>query len=189
MSNFENNIVEDTKYSNYLQLLSDYLLENYGLQTIYDDVVDEDFYMGSYDGSSIIVKNSLSHEYKLFLVAHLFGHTIQWNHNFCKYKAIEQELPINKHGELTKSQLNKLKSYEYEAAGYSIYILSESLGVDLSQWFSDWSNADWEYFIALSDLNNKHNTEIKVKYGSKLIPKKRVPQTTRLRKFNRKYAY
>src|SRR5207244_845870 len=104
--------------------------------------------IGSFDGEIITVKSSLSEEYKLFLLAHLFGHCVQWcGPNSKKYSGIDQDLPVNNQGGLSKDKLEELRDYEAEAGGYAVQLLSDSLGVNLSQWFSDWSHADWNYFV------------------------------------------
>lgn len=172
------------------EVVINHLSNKYNLTVIEKETVDSNEYIGSFDGENITVKSSLSDDHKLFLIVHLFGHCVQW----CglgaeKYSNIEETLPINNDGMISPEKLKELKDYETEAAGYAVQLLNDALDVNLSQWFADWSHADWDYFINISSLENKPNTmDIDVKFGTNLIPPRKITDI-RLRKISPKYAY
>src|SRR4051812_49308961 len=51
--------------------------ERYGLPVVITDVTDP--FTGDLDGSQIFVDYDLDAENALFILVHLFGHTVQWN--------------------------------------------------------------------------------------------------------------
>lgn len=189
IAEIEKQSIDKFSYRLHLKHLSDYLFVKYKLLVLESEIIDSNEYVGSYDGKTIFLKSKLSDEHKLFLAAHLFGHTIQWCYNTAKYSNIEETLPNNNEECLTAEQLNELKFYEYEAAGYAIKLLNDALKIDLAQWFSDWSNADWDYLINISHLIDKSkNVEIVLKHNSEVIFEKQIP-IIQLTKFKKKYAY
>lgn len=178
--------LDKNDFLRFKQFLSRYIETKYSIKIEEKVTVDNDKYLGGYDGKCIYVKECISEEYKLFLIAHLFGHTVQLG-STDKYNNIESELPISSK---KNKELISLKEYEEEAASYAIFLLNNSLDVDMQQWFSDWSAADWEYFIKIKDLDQKkeNNNKLKLVYGKPLIESKAIPDF-KVEKFETKYAY
>lgn len=178
------------KFRHLYEIMVRFLLNKYNLTILEMDIVDSDEYIGSFNGETITIKNNLKYDHKLFLVAHLFGHCVQWcGETSSKYSNIEDMLPINNEGTSSKEQIDKLKHYEAEAAGYAVQLLHDALDINLAQWFSDWSRADWDHFINIKSLEDKLNLmEIKVKFGTKLISPLKINKI-KLRKIKPKYAY
>ena len=56
-----------------------YIEERYHLPVVITDVPDP--FTGDLDGSTILVDHDLDAEEALFILVHLFGHTVQWNVN------------------------------------------------------------------------------------------------------------
>jgi len=177
-------------FRRYREVLTGHLARKYYLTVVEREVVDSKEFIGSFDGKHITVKSRLSDEHKLFLLAHLFGHCVQWcGENSDKYADIDQSLPVNNADEASKEKLEALREYEAEAAGYAIQLLNESLDGDLSQWFSDWSHADWDYFVNVTSFEGKPEIPvIDVKFGTELIPPKEILGIS-LREVGTKYAY
>lgn len=177
-------------FRKYCEVVIDHLSNKYNLTVVEKETVDSNEYIGSFDGESITVKRSLSNDHKLFLIVHLFGHCVQWcGLDADKYSKIEETLPINNDGKVSPEKLKKLEDYEAEAAGYAVQLLNDAVDVNLSQWFADWSHADWNYFVNITTLENKPNTmDIDVKFGTTLIPPRLITDI-KLRKISPKYAY
>lgn len=177
-------------FRKYCEVVIDHLSNKYNLSVVEKETVDSNEYIGSFDGENITVKSSLSNDHKLFLIVHLFGHCVQWcGLEADKYSKIEETLPINNDGKVSPEKLKKLEDYEAEAAGYAVQLLNDAVEVNLSQWFADWSHADWNYFVNITTLENKPNTmDIDVKFGTTLIPPRLITDI-KLKKISPKYAY
>lgn len=92
---------------------------------------------GDLDGSRILVADHNTDEERLFLVAHLFGHTVQWN-----VSAELRRLGMTKPVKPTSDELEALEAYEREACRYSQQALHEAGVLGLDQWLADYSSCD-----------------------------------------------
>jgi len=92
---------------------------------------------GDLDGSRILVGDHNTDEERLFLVAHLFGHTVQWN-----VSAELRRLGMTKPVKPTSDEQEALEAYEREACRYSQQALHEAGVLGLDQWLADYSACD-----------------------------------------------
>ena len=92
---------------------------------------------GDLDGSRILVADHNTDEEQLFVVAHLFGHTVQWNVS-AELRRLGMTMPV----EPTRDQLDTLEAYEREACRYSQQALHEAGVSGLDQWLADYSGCD-----------------------------------------------
>lgn len=125
----------------------------YGLAVKVEDVPAP--FTGDLDGERIVVDYELSSEDALFIVAHLFGHTVQWNTN-----AAERELGSLAVSNPSPELLEQLAAYERRAASYAMQLFHESGVRDLDQWLSDYSACDIKY------LCDFYRTGVKVPFRS-----------------------
>ena len=95
---------------------------------------------GDLDGSEIDIDGDTEPAERLFLILHLFGHTVQWDTS-ARAREIGRPLPVPVSEEL----LPELLAYEREAAGYAVALLHELGAPDLDQWFTDIAAADLAY--------------------------------------------
>ncbi|HEV8320574.1 MAG TPA: hypothetical protein VG389_03100 [Myxococcota bacterium] len=102
------------------------------------DVVDPN--TGDFDGMRIQVDYDQEMDAALFVLVHLFGHTVQWNVS-AEYRALGADLSVGK-GE---AELARINDYEKNATRYSLQLLHEAGVADLDRWVSDWWHADWRY--------------------------------------------
>lgn len=183
-------VINESSFRQYYEVLNDYLLAKYNIAVYESEVVDLDEFIGSFNGKNITVKKGLNFDHKLFLILHLFGHCVQWcGLNQEKYLDIPETLPINNDGEVSPEKLNKLREYEAEAAGFAVQLLNDALNINLSQWFADWSHADWDYFVKITSLSNKPKSlDLKIQFGTDLISPKMIPNI-KLREIPPQYAY
>lgn len=100
-------------------------------------------FTGDLDGHHIQVDHDLEVEDALFILIHLFGHTVQWNVS-AEARAIGMRRPDEK---WTEAQLHELALYEAEACRYSMQLLHECGVRDLDQWVSDFSACDVAYLM------------------------------------------
>jgi hypothetical protein len=92
---------------------------------------------GDLDGSRILVADHNTDEERLFLVAHLFGHTVQWNVS-AELRRLGMTMPVKP----TNDQLDALEAYEREACRYSQQALHEAGISGFDQWLADYSACD-----------------------------------------------
>lgn len=120
-------------------ILEQYVERTYGIPIRISDVPDP--FTGDLDGAEIHIDYDLHPEEGLAILAHLFGHTIQWN--------------LSEHGRtvgvqapdqgITEARLKELYDYELEAARYSLQLFHDAGLTDLDQWISDYFHCDWAY--------------------------------------------
>jgi hypothetical protein len=96
--------------------------------------------LGDLDGLEIHIDPKVTPEQRLFLVAHLFGHTVQWNVNAGAFEIGKLFQPPVEEGLLTT-----IMEYEQEAASYSLSVFHQIGIYDADQWISDYSACDLAY--------------------------------------------
>ena len=110
----------------------------YGIPVSISDVLDPN--TGDFDGVRIAIDWNQDLESALFVLVHLFGHTVQWNISE-EYRRIGTDLSIGK-GE---KELQAIYAYEKNATRYSLQLMHDAQVRDLDRWVSDWWAADWRY--------------------------------------------
>ncbi|MCX5741524.1 MAG: hypothetical protein NT062_03390 [Proteobacteria bacterium] len=101
-----------------------------------------DPFTGDLDGEQIMVDYDLDLENALFILIHLFGHTVQWNVSE-RGRAIAFAKPTA----WTEEMLREVATYEDEAASYSLQLLHDVGVHDLDQWVSDFAACDAAYLV------------------------------------------
>lgn len=127
--------------------------EVYGIHVITRDVPDP--LTGDLNGTEIHIDYALSAEDRLFLLAHLFGHTVQWN---VSPRAFEIGRPLEP--PVAESLLPEIMEYERDAARYALQLLHEIGIVDADQWLTDFTTCDAAY------LSHYYRTGEKLEFRS-----------------------
>src|SRR5678816_1996427 len=103
----------DDRLREVFNIVEPYIETRYGVPVIIKDVPDP--FTGDLDGSEIHVDYANDIESAVFIIAHLFGHTVQWN--LSEYaRRIGTEAQQNP----TDEKLAELEIYEREACRYSL---------------------------------------------------------------------
>jgi hypothetical protein len=110
----------------------------YGVSVRFADVAPP--YKGDLDGLEIRIDPSQTADEALFMVAHLFGHTVQWNTS--QRARVIGTMVAN---DPSESLLTELELYEREGAQFGLQLLLEAGGEHLAQWYSDYSACDFRY--------------------------------------------
>jgi hypothetical protein len=97
-------------------------------------------FTGDLDGAEIQVDYDLAIDEAVFILAHLFGHTVQWN-----VSAEARELGMLRPGPWSDAELARLHEYEREACEYSVQLFHDARVLDLDAWLSDFAACDWAY--------------------------------------------
>ena len=110
----------------------------YGIPVLIRDVPHP--FTGDLDGAEIHVDHAESVESAVFIVAHLFGHTVQWNTSD-RAREVGSRVYENPSAE----QMRELHEYEVLACRYSLQLFHEAGIHDLDQWLSDFASCDYRY--------------------------------------------
>lgn len=115
-----------------------YIEGRYGVRVVISDVVAP--FTGDFDGAEIRVDHDVELADAVFIIVHLFGHTVQW----CTSESARElaSIPVvNPPEEL----LARLEVYEREACQYSIQLFHDAGVHDLDQWLSNFAACDLAY--------------------------------------------
>jgi hypothetical protein len=153
----------------------DALAERYGIPVTISDVLDPN--TGDFNGVAIAIDYDQEVDVALFVLAHLFGHTVQWN--------ISPELralglsAASLDSNPSPEKLEEIRRYEREASEYALTLFRESGIGDLDQWLADWAAADWEYLKACyAGAARPGSFRAFFREGAPLLAARRIPPFT-----------
>jgi hypothetical protein len=112
----------------------------YGVRVITRDIPDP--LTGDLDGAEIHIDHAVTPEQRLFLLGHLFGHTVQWNVDPGAFEIGRQYKPP-----VPEQLFPAILAYETEAAAYALGLFHETGVTDVDRWFSDYTAADQGYLL------------------------------------------
>lgn len=110
----------------------------YGISIVTGDVGAE--FKGDLDGAEIVIATGSDAETTLFLLTHLFGHTVQWN--TCERS---REIGLATAPGTSPEWLAELAAYETAAGRYGQTLLHEAGVRSLDQWLADYAACDAAY--------------------------------------------
>ncbi len=116
-------------------------VESYGIHLFVGDLPKPN--TGTFNGAEIGLHTANDPELALFVLAHLFGHSVQWN-TVPSYRTLDARVRPGVPAEI----LEEARQYEREASRYGLALLQECGIVDRDQWISDWCASDWNYLSA-----------------------------------------
>jgi hypothetical protein len=119
-------------------LVAEQIERRYGIPITISDVTDP--FTGDLDGAEIKIDYENDVEEALFILVHLFGHTVQWNLD-------PQAREIGAIDVASPERLAELHDYEVVACRYSLQLLHDCGAADLDQWLADFSACDFEYLV------------------------------------------
>jgi hypothetical protein len=107
-------------------------------------------FTGDLDGGEIHIDHDLEVEDSLFILLHLFGHTVQWN-----VSPQARETAFLKPETWTPDQLATVAAYERDACRYSLQLLHDAGITDLDDWLSDFAACDVDYLLHFYQTGEK----------------------------------
>ena len=125
-------------FAEYCANIQEHLKQAYHLNVVTRDIPDP--LTGDLDGLEIHIDPAVSPEQRLFLLAHLFGHTVQWNVNPRAFEVGRLFLPP-----VNEDLLPTIVEYEQEAASLALAVFHQIGITGVDQWFSDYSACDLAY--------------------------------------------
>jgi len=126
-------------FANAFHAVAAHLHRQYGVAVVIAEVPEP--FKGDLDGAEVVIGPGNDAETRLFLVAHLFGHTVQWNTSEAS-RRLGMTMPVNPPEDDT---LDALEAYEREACRYSLQALHEAGVRHLDQWLADYSSCDFAF--------------------------------------------
>ncbi len=130
----------DDQFRDAFNRVERHIEQRYGLPVVITDVPDP--FTGDLDGATILVDYDLSAEDALFILVHLFGHTVQWN-----VSPADRALGLLDVHDPSDELLAALARYEQDAARYSLQLFHEADVRDLDQWLSNFAACDIAYLM------------------------------------------
>jgi hypothetical protein len=144
----------------------------YGVHVVTRDVPDP--LTGDLNGAEIHIDYAVTPEQRLFLLVHLFGHTVQWNVNPEAFELGRPQAPP-----VSEDCLPALMNYELEAARYALGLLHEIGITDADQWFADYAACDAAYLRHYYITGEKREFLSFWREGASHVQAQSVPQFTR----------
>jgi hypothetical protein len=132
--------------------------------------------IGDLDGSEIHIDCAVTPEQRLFLLTHLFGHTVQWNLDPGAFEIGKTRKPP-----VDESLLPPLLAYEREAAGYGLALLHEAGIRQADQWLSDYSACDLAYLTHFYRTGEKRDPMTFWRTNVPLVEPLAIPAFTPIR--------
>lgn len=170
-----------TEFRDAYSALTEHLRGRYGVSAEVAKI--EPPLKGDLDGSRILVGDHNTDEERLFLVAHLFGHTVQWNVS-AELRRLGMTMPVKP----TCEELDALEGYEREACRYSQQALHEAEVSGLDQWLADYSACDLAFLRHLYTTGERRAFRGFWKRGQPLIEPLAIPPFTPTRWRRREQA-
>src|SRR6266446_9077349 len=111
-------------------------------------------YTGQFDGREIWADLDKDPEEAVFILAHLFGHTVQWN--------LDEELRVlgQANSGVKEEDLPRIYQYERQASQFGLALLEETGEFRLARWLKNCFGADWKF------LAHFYRTGEKVRFES-----------------------
>ncbi len=156
------------RYRHAYNLAEVWIEQRYGLPVVITDVPAP--FTGDLDGASILVDYDLDAEDALFILAHLFGHTVQWN-----VSPDDRALGLMEVRDASPELLAALEQYEVTAARYSLQLFHEAGVYDLDQWLSDFAACDIAYLMHFYRVGEKLAFRTFWKDGTPLLAPLPIP--------------
>ncbi len=147
--------------------LVEHIEEKYSLKVNVGPVIGS--YTGQFDGKEIWVDLDKDPEEAVFILVHLFGHTVQWN--------LDEKLRILGLSQIgvTEADLPRIYEYERQASQLGLALLEESGEFRLARWLTDCFGADWKFLAHFYRTGEKVRFEREMGGDEPLLTSVRIP--------------
>src|ERR1700735_3566098 len=123
------NGLREIPFDEYSVRTQNHLERAYGIRVVTRDIPDP--LTGDLNGAEIHIDHAVTPEQRLFLLGHLFGHTVQWNTDPAAFETGRQyKPPVN------EDLIPAIIAYEGEAACYAVALFHEAGITDVDEWLS-----------------------------------------------------
>jgi hypothetical protein len=158
-------------FNEYSARVRKHLESFYGICVVTRDIPDP--LTGDLDGSEIDIDYAVTPEQCLFLLGHLFGHTVQWNVDPALFELGRRYQPP-----VDEELIPTIIAYEREAACYGLAMLHQIGITDIDQWFCDYTACDQAYLLHFYRTGEKRDFRTFWRNDALRIEPKAVPVFT-----------
>jgi hypothetical protein len=135
---FNNYCMRESDFAEYCTTVLECLVHRYHVRVVTRDL-PEDF-SADLNGAEIHIDQRVTPEQRVFLLAHLFGHTVQWNVTPGSF-----EIGRLRHPPVDNETITAIMEYERDAARFALAMLHEIGITGVDQWLSDYAACDLAY--------------------------------------------
>ena len=165
----------EIRFAEYATRVQEHLEGFYGIRVVTRDIPDP--LTGDLDGAGIHIDHAVTPEQRLFLLGHLFGHTVQWNVDPVLFEIGRQYRPP------VKEDLSPaIIAYEREAARYGLALLLQIGISDFDQCFCDYTACDQAYLLHFYRTGEKRDFRSFWEDKAPLITPRPIPRFTPTRR-------
>lgn len=158
-------------FATYCVRLQERIEQVYGIKVVTRDIPDP--LTGDLNGLEIHIDHAVTAEQRLFLLAHLFGHTVQWNLDPGSFDLGAQYRPP-----VDEALFPKIIEYELEAARYGLTLFHEAGIRGMEAWFSSYTACDQAYLLHFYRAGEKGEFAAFWKDDAPVIAPKPIPPFT-----------
>jgi hypothetical protein len=158
-------------FADYAAVVEKHLGDRYRIPVVTCDIPDP--LTGDLDGREIDIDYAVTAEQRLFLLGHLFGHTVQWNRDPGAFEIGRIYKPP-----VEENLIPSVIAYEGEAASYGLAMLHEAGITTVDGWFSDYTACDQAYLLHFYRTGEKTHFQNFWREGCPLVEPKPVPPFT-----------
>src|SRR5262249_53975338 len=127
-------------------------------------------YTGQFDGREIWVDLDKDPEEAVFILVHLFGHTVQWN-----LDENLRRLGLAVSG-VTEADLPRIYQYERQASQFGLALLEETNEFRLGRWLTNLFGADWKFLAQFYRTGEKVRFEAEAGADEPLLTSIPIPR-------------
>jgi hypothetical protein len=162
-------------FADYSARVQQRLEQVYGIRVVTRDIPDP--LTGDLDGLEIHIDYAVTADLRLFLLGHLFGHTVQWDIDPAAFGIGRQYQPP-----VEEALIPAIVAYEGEAACYGLSLFHECGITDADQWFSNYSACDRAYLLHFYRSGEKRDPQTFWREDAPRVQPKPIPQFTPTRR-------
>ncbi len=163
------------RFPDYATRVQEHLEHFYGIRVVTRDIPDP--LTGDLDGWEIHIDHAVTPEQRLFLLVHLFGHTVQWNVDPALFEIGRRYQPP-----VSEDLIPAIIAYEREAACYGLALLHQIGITDIDQWFCDYTACDQAYLLHFYRTGEKRDFRSFWTRNAALIKPQPIPPFTPTRR-------
>lgn len=160
--------VSEERFRQIFNLLERTIEARWGIPITVRDVAAP--FTGDLDGEKIELDYDLPIGEAVFILLHLFGHTVQWN-----VSERMREVGLAPVTNASDALLAEIEEYEREAGRYSAQLLHELGVTELDQWLADFTSADIAYLLHFYRTGEKLDIQQVWRDGEPLIQPIPIP--------------
>ncbi len=158
-------------FADYCAQVQEHVERRYGIPVVTREIPKP--LTGDLDGAEIHIDTHVTPEQRLFLLGHLFGHTVQWNVSARAFEIGKPQTPP-----VSEDLLPELLEYEREAACYGLDMFHEIGITNADQWYCDYTACDRAYLFHYYRTGEKRDPQSFWCDGTPLLEPKTVPAFT-----------